>query len=32
MQSIIGHVDDNAMTDHYTHIQLKDQKQALQFM
>lgn len=29
VQSIIGHVNDDAMTEHYTHIQLEDTKQVL---
>ena len=32
VQSIIGHVNDDAMTEHYTHIRLEDTKQALSFL
>ena len=32
VQSIIGHVNDDAMTEHYTHVRLEDTKQALNFL
>lgn len=32
VQSIIGHVNDDAMTEHYTHVSLEDEKQMLKFV
>lgn len=32
VQSIIGHVNDDKMTEHYTHVQLKDQMKVLEFV
>ena len=32
VQSIIGHVGDDAMTEHYTHISLEDEKQVLKII